>query len=132
MNFFLDTNICIYFLKGKYTNITDQLKTLQPGSIKIASIVKAELLLGVEKSTRKQENREKILQFLMPYEVIGFDDVSTGYYAQIRANLEIQGKKIGPNDIILAATVMAHKGILVTNNEKEFKRIKGLKVENWI
>lgn len=132
MNFFLDTNTCIYFLNGKYKNIVERLKNQHPGSIKIASIVKAELLLGVEKSMQKKRNKDKLMRFLGPYEVISFDDISAGYYAQIRAQLEIQGKIIGPNDIILAATVIAYKGILVTNNENEFSRVKHLKIENWI
>ena len=132
MSFYLDTNTCIYFLKGKFKNIQDRLKEVHPESIKIASIVKAELLLGVEKSQKKEENRKKILQFLRPYEIMGFDDICTGVYARIRAGLELQGKIIGPNDIILAATVIAHEGVLVTNNEKEFKRVSDLKIENWI
>jgi tRNA(fMet)-specific endonuclease VapC len=126
------TNICIYFLKGMYTPLKEKLFNLNPNKIKIASIVKAELLYGAEKSQQRKENIEKIEQFLFPFEIISFDDKSSQYYAIIRSELEKKGTIIGPNDMIIAATVLANDGIIITNNEKEFKRLKNLKMENWI
>ena len=131
MNFFLDTNIIIYFLKGIHPTIRDTLQRLNPNNVKIPSIVKAELLYGAEKSNLKVQNTLKIKQFLEPFEVISFDDNCTTTYSLIRASLESKGSIIGPNDIIIASTVLANNGTLVTHNVKEFMRIKNLKIENW-
>ena len=102
-----------------------------PSNIKIASIVKAELLLGAKKSKQKNKNLENIAFFLFPLELVPFDDTATEIYAEIRATLEKTGKIIGPNDLIIAATVPANNGILITNNEKEFCRVPKLKIQNW-
>lgn len=131
MNFFLDTNICIYFLKGISTNINIQLRQVNPNNIKIPSIVKAELLFGAAKSNRKKQNTELINKFLLPLEIIPFDSRAAGFYAIVRSSLEKKGKVIGPNDLMIASIVLANNGTLVTNNIKEFKRIGKLKVVNW-
>lgn len=73
MNYFLDTNICVYFLKGIYPNILKNLKSKKPDDIKIPSIVKTELLFGAEKSKNKKTNLEKVKNFLFPFEIIPFD-----------------------------------------------------------
>jgi len=132
LTFFLDTDICIYFLKGKYKGIMNKLKTLHHSEIKIPSIVKAELLFGAEKSIKKNENKKKLQKFLAPYQIISFDDSASQIYAMVRADLEKKGKMIGHNDLIITSTVIANNGILVTNNQKEFSRIKKIKTENWI
>ncbi|MCG6146530.1 type II toxin-antitoxin system tRNA(fMet)-specific endonuclease VapC [Leptospira bandrabouensis] len=131
MNYFLDTNICIYFLKGKNDKIENNIKKLNPNRIKIPSIVKAELLLGALKSQNPKKNRNVILDFLDPFEIVGFNDIESEIYAEIRSNLESKGLPIGPNDLIIASIVLNNNGILVTNNEKEFARINSLKLENW-
>ncbi|MBI4767388.1 MAG: type II toxin-antitoxin system VapC family toxin [Deltaproteobacteria bacterium] len=132
MMYFLDTNTCIYFLKGTYRSILKEFKKRKPEEIKIPSIVKAELLLGVEKSERKEENLNIYKKFLEPFEIVGFDDQAAMIYAKLRASLEKKGKIIGPNDLIVASTVMANKGILVSHNVKEFKQITGLQLEDWV
>ncbi|WP_061223272.1 type II toxin-antitoxin system tRNA(fMet)-specific endonuclease VapC [Leptospira weilii] len=132
MNYFLDTNICIYFLKGKSENIERNIRKLNPNRIKIPSVVKAELLLGVFKSNDKKKNREIVLSFLDPFEIIGFNDIESEIYAEVRSVLETQGIPIGPNDLLIASIVLSSNGILVTNNEKEFKRIPNLKIESWL
>lgn len=132
MKYFLDTNICIYYLKGLYPILIDKFFSQNPNDIKIPSIVKAELLYGVEKSKKREENFEKVNQFLFPLDVIAFDDVASIEYSLIRSKLEKQGKIIGPNDIIIASIVKANNGVLVTNNVKEFSRVDGLNIENWI
>lgn len=131
MNFFLDTNICIYFLKGISTNINIKLRQVNPNNIKIPSVVKAELLFGAAKSNRKKQNTELINTFLLPLEIIPFDSRAAVFYAIVRSSLEKKGKVIGPNDLMIASIVLANNGTLVTNNLKEFKRIGKLKVVNW-
>lgn len=131
MIYFLDSNICIYFLKGHYPKIKDQLKSINPNNIKIPSIVKAELLYGAEKSNKKTSNVDKISTFLEPFEIVPFNNESAVIYSRIRSSSELKGNVIGPNDYIIASIVMSNNGILVTNNEKEFKMIKNLKIENW-
>jgi tRNA(fMet)-specific endonuclease VapC len=130
--YYLDTNTCIYFLKGMYKSILEEFKLHKPEDIKIPSLVKAELLLGVEKSERKELNEIIYNKFLEPFEVVPFDDDSSVVYAKIRASLERKGNVIGPNDLIIAATVLSKKGILITHNTKEFIKISGLHIEDWV
>ena len=131
MKYYLDTNICIYFLKGKNLRLRKTLFSINPEDIKIPSIIKAELLYGAEKSKRIDENIEKVNQFLFPFEIIGFNDKESIEYSKIRAGLEKRGEVIGPNDIIIASIVKSNNGTLVTNNKNEFKRIKDLKIVDW-
>ncbi len=130
--FFLDTNTCIYYLNGKYPNVADTLLATPPSRIKIPSIVKAELLLGAEKSVLKEKTLAIVKQFLEPFEIVSFDDSCSSIYAQIRSKLERNGNQIGPNDLIIASTVLSYSGTLVTNNIKEFSRVPDLKLTNWI
>ena len=132
MKYFLDTNICIYFLKGTSGNLHKKFLQINPNDIKIPAIVKAELLYGVEKSEKKQKNLNFVNKFLFPFEIIPFDDQTSESYAKIRFALEKKGNIIGPNDLIIASIVLSNKGTLVTNNTREFKRVKGLKVVNWV
>ncbi|EMF83300.1 toxin-antitoxin system, toxin component, PIN family [Leptospira weilii serovar Topaz str. LT2116] len=67
-----------------------------------------------------------------PFEIIGFNDIESEIYAEVRSVLETQGIPIGPNDLLIASIVLSSNGILVTNNEKEFKRIPNLKIESWL
>ncbi len=131
MNYFLDTNICVYFLKGLYPSVLENIQNTNPNNIKIPSIVKAELLYGAEKSQNKTKNLTNINRFLEPFEIISFDDDCSIIYSKIRSTLELKGTVIGPNDYIIAATTVAKNGILVTNNTKEFQRIKNSKIKNW-
>jgi len=132
MIYYLDSNICVYFLKGLYPSIMEIIQNINPNNIKIPSIVKAELLYGAEKSQQKAKNLSNINRFLEPFEIIPFDDDCSIVYSKIRSSMELKGTIIGPNDYIIASTVLAKNGILVTNNTKEFKRVKNLKIENWI
>ncbi len=132
MIYYLDSNICVYFLKGIYPSIMENIQNINPNNIKIPSIVKAELLYGAEKSQLKAKNLDNINRFLEPFEIVPFDDDCSIVYSKIRSAMELKGTTIGPNDYIIAATVLAKNGILVTNNTKEFERVKSLKLENWI
>ncbi len=99
--------------------------------IAIPAIIKAELLYGAEKSTKRKENLEKINEFLLPFQIQSFSDSETQIYASVRSNLEKEGNLIGPNDIIIASIVLSQNGTLVTNNTREFNRVGGLLVEDW-
>jgi len=131
MKYYLDSNICIYFLKGKHSELKRKILSENPNNIKIPSIIKAELLNGAEKSQRREENLEIITNFLFPFEIIGFNNAESIEYSKIRSGLEKRGEVTGPNEIIIAATVKANNGILVTNNMKEFERVKDLRLEDW-
>lgn len=132
MKYFLDTNICVYYLKGKNRTLKTNLLSKHPDEIKIPVVTKAELLYGAEKSKKKAENREKILEFLLPFEIIPFTDDDVETYATIRNELETAGRIIGPNDLLIASIVLSNEGILVTNNQKEFANVKTLSIENWM
>ncbi len=129
--YFLDTNTCMYYLAGRSESIKARLLKTPPQRIGIPSIVKAELILGACMSDKKATNLEKVELFLSPFDIVPFTDGMTYAYAEIRRDLERKGTPIGPNDLIIASIVKASDGTIVTNNEAEFRRVKGLKVENW-
>lgn len=131
MKYFLDTNIISYIIKGKYPKIIDHLKKVPAQSIVIPSIVKAELEFGA----RNSGNYEKIIipymQFLEPFDIKDFDNDSAYFYGQIRQELTEKGTLVGPNDLCIAAIVLANNGTLITHNTKEFSRIEDLRIEDW-
>lgn len=129
--YYLDSNICIFYMRGKDIELRNKIDAIDTSRIKIPAVVKGELLVGAEKSKRRNETLTETLAFLMPYEIVPFDDSMLMDYAKIRAAIELRGQKIGYNDTIIAATVIAQKGILVTNNISEFGRIDGLNHEDW-
>ena len=129
--YYLDTNICIFYMRGKNIELRKKVDAIPTERIKIPVMVKGELLVGAEKSKWREKTLAETLAFLMPYEVVPFEDSMLRTYARIRAALELKGQKIGYNDTLIAATVMARNGILVTNNMSEFSRIDGLQCEDW-
>ena len=131
MNYYLDTDICIFALREKFPSIKLWMQKCSPEHIKISSIVKAELLLGALKSDDPKKVLSIVEKFLDPFEIISFDENSAGVYAQIRYDLEKKGQLIGPNDLLIASTVLAHQGTLITHNMDEFKRIGHLKIQDW-
>jgi tRNA(fMet)-specific endonuclease VapC len=130
--YFLDTNVCIYYLRGLYKSIEEQFTLIPNHEIKIPIIVKAELLYGIEKSKLKEGNRKIYKKFIESFEIINLDDESLNQYAKIRLSLERDGVIIGSNDLFIASIVLAHNGILITHNTKEFERIYGLHIEDWV
>ena len=132
MIYFLDTNICIYHLNGSAPNVSSELEQMPMRNVKIPSMVAAELLYGAKKSAKREYNSEIFRKFLSLYEIVPFCEKAAGLYAVIRAELEIGGRLIDGNDLVIAATVMANEGILVTHNTDEFSRIGGLSVVDWV
>jgi len=131
MTFFLDTNICIYALKGEFPAIRRQMQNLTPDMIRIPSMVKAELLLGARKSGNPRRALPRVEKFLSPFEIVPFCERSAVVFSILRDDLERKGKTIGPYDLIIASTVLANNGTLVTRNTREFSRVLGLALLDW-
>jgi tRNA(fMet)-specific endonuclease VapC len=131
MTYLLDTNICIYLINKKPPIVLDHIRSKQPDEVAISTITIAELEYGVLRSKYPDQNRIALLEFLVPFSIIDFDQISATQYGYIRKELEPKGKLIGPMDLLLAAQAIARNLIFVTNNEKEFVRIKKLRIENW-
>ncbi len=131
MKYMLDTNICIYIMRKRPENVLKKFQSVEVGDICISSVTLAELMYGVEKNMHHQKNRVALEEFVLPLEIVSFDDVSASSYASIRADLEKKGTPIGPLDLMIAAHAISLDLILVTNNIKEFSRVPGLIVEDW-
>jgi tRNA(fMet)-specific endonuclease VapC len=131
MKYLLDTDICIYIIKKKPEQVLKKLAKLESTDIAISTITLSELIYGAEKSQHKEKNLEAITGFLVPIDVLPWDEGAARSAGQIRAVLEKHGKVIGPYDLQIAGQALSLNLTLVTNNEKEFSRIKGLKIENW-
>jgi tRNA(fMet)-specific endonuclease VapC len=112
-------------------DVIGKFKEIEVGMIGISSITVSELQYGVSKSNFKKQNLNRLEEFLTPFEILPYDQMAAKHYGEIRAKLEKQGHIIGPLDILIAAHAISRGVTLVTNNEKEFKRIQSLKVENW-
>jgi len=130
--YMLDTNICIYIIKEKPKEVINKFKTFNISDICISSVTAAELHYGVQKSQNVEKNRDALTMFLSPLEILPFDDEAAYEYGIIRADLEKRGEIIGAMDMMIAAHAKALKATIVTNNEKEFRRIPSLNIENWI
>lgn len=132
MKYLLDTNICIYIIKKKPEGVIKRFLKMKPDSVAISSITVSELYYGVAKSSRHDENTVALEQFLLPLTVINFNKEDSISYGNLRAELERKGKLIGAMDMLIAAQALSRDLILVTNNEREFKKIDGLSIENWV
>jgi tRNA(fMet)-specific endonuclease VapC len=128
----LDTNICIYALKNRPPEVLARLQEVGRAAVVVSAITVLELRQGAEKSRETVRVHEKLDLFLGPISVLPFDaeDALTG--ARIRAHLERQGRPIGDLDSLIAAQALTLDLTLVTNNRREFDRVPGLKVENWV
>jgi len=132
MKYLLDTNICIHIINKRPAAIINTIRSKHPDEISISSITIAELNNGAERSQNSLQNRIAIIEFLIPFSLLDFDQRAASFYGKIRMNLESKGTPIGPMDLLLASQAVAHGLILVTNNIKEFKRIDYLRLENWL
>lgn len=131
MRYMLDTNIFIYLCKAKHPAIADQVRAYGPGDIVISSITLAELEFGIAKSGKPDKNRRHFQEFLLPFDILPFDSGAAVEYGMVRRHLEQAGSPIGPLDTLIASHALALGVVLVTNNEREFSRVPGLKIENW-
>ena len=132
MLYMLDTNICGYIIKNKPLHIKEKLQEIEKNhTIGLSSIVVSELLYGVKKKGSSQLY-EIVLSFISNFHIYDFDKNSAFVYGEVRADLETKGTIIGSNDLFIASHAKTLGAILVTNNEKEFQRIDGLQIENWV
>ena len=128
----LDTDTCSYIMRRASDVLLKRLQNLPVDDICISVITKSELLFGVEVSPRRHQDELALNAFLAYVEVLDFPNGASHHYAAIRADLQKHGKMIGGNDLFIAAHARSLGLILVTNNTKEFRRVRNLAVENWM
>lgn len=131
MKLMLDTNICIYIIKQQPATVLKRFLEYQIGDICISSITLAELRYGVAKSTHEEKNAKALDEFILPLEIVSFDDAAAHLYGEIRAMLEKAGTPIGAMDMLIAAHALSLGTPLVTNNRREFVRIPALTSIDW-
>jgi tRNA(fMet)-specific endonuclease VapC len=127
----LDTNICIYIINTRPPEVLTRFREYRLGDIGISSVVLAELAFGVAKS-RSARNQSALDMFVTPLEILPFDANAGRAYGSLRATLELNGHPIGALDTMIAAHALSLGAVLVTNNTREFKRVQGLLLENWV
>ncbi len=128
----LDTNICIYIIKNRPISVKDKFEEHEIGELCISSITVSELMYGAYKSQQTTKNLRALEHFLMPFDIFeyGYDAAVT--YGKIRAQLEKRGEIIGNMDMQIAGHAISLGMSVVTNNTKEFRRVEGLMLENWV
>lgn len=126
----LDTNTVAYFFKG-LGRVAERLLATPPAEVTLPAVVAYELWVGVERSREATRRREQLERFLDVVRVLPFGPPEARAAAGLRAVLEEAGTPIGPLDTLIAGTAVAHRGILVTRNLREFSRVPDLLVENW-
>lgn len=131
LKYMLDTNIVIYVIKRRPMEVLEVFNA-HAGQMCISSITLAELLHGVEKSSMITKNLRKVEDFVSRLEVLPYENTAASHYGDIRTNLEKKGTVIGVNDLHIAAHARSEGLILVSNNVREFERVEGLRLENWI
>ena len=131
MKYMLDTDICIYIIRKKSQSAINHLRATNLLDVGISSIVLSELEYGVSKSSQPARNQQALTEFLLPIQVVSYDHLAAREYGPLRAHLEKQGTVIGSLDMPIAAHALALSCELITNNEGEFRRVPGLRVQNW-
>ena len=127
----LDTNICIYIINAKPPAVLARFQKYRLGDIGLCSVVAAELAFGVAKSGSAR-NREALDMFLAPLTILPFDAAAVWVYGDLRADLERRGTPIGSLDTMIAAHALSQQALLVTNNTREFAKVPGLQLDNWV
>lgn len=128
----LDTNICIELLRGEAERVALRMQRHEVDAISLSSITLAELQYGVAKSARPAHHETLLVRFCAPLAILPFDDRAAETYGRVRSELERAGTPIGPLDTLIAAHALAARLTLVTNNEREFECVGGLRIENWM
>ncbi len=131
MSFLLDTNACIRLLNEKVSPLARKLSSVPRSEVNLCSITKAELYFGAYRSARADENLKLLRRFFQEFATLAFDEKCEETYGIIRAQLAKAGTLIGPNDLLIAAIAVANGATLITRNTGEFRRVRGLKFEDW-
>jgi tRNA(fMet)-specific endonuclease VapC len=131
MKYLLDTDVCIYLINKRPSSVLEKLHACRAGDVGVSAVTVAELRYGASKSQRSRQNHEALDLFLAPLEMMAFDESAAIAYGEIRAQLEKAGDPIGPLDMLIAGQAKSLSAVLVTNNVREFRKVKGLKIEAW-
>lgn len=132
MKLMLDTNICICIIKQQPESVLRRFLDYQVGDIGISSITLAELRYGVAKSKHREKNTEALDEFLIPLEILPFDEDAALAYGEIRSCLEKAGTPIGAMDLLIASHAVSQGVTLITNNLREVSRVPGLAFVDWV
>jgi len=131
LRYILDTDICIYTIKGRPDFLREKFNRFAP-QLCMSSVTLAELFFGAEKSEQVERNLGVVESFAARMSVLPFGENAAAHYGEIRAKLERAGTPIGAYDLMIAGQARSEGLILVTNNTKEFGRVPGLRIENWV
>ncbi len=131
IQYMLDTDICSYIIREKPLKVFERFEALDMDQLFISVVTYAELIYGVEHSSSKKMNRSIVEDFVNHLNIIEWDKSAAEQYGKIRAFLQAKGNIIGAMDMMIAAHAVSQKMTLITNNEKHFKRVPKLNVENW-
>lgn len=129
--YIIDTDICIYWLKGN-RNVARRIENQGIENISVTIITACELYFGAYNSQKKDRNIAALNELFMQLKVIQTTSEVARTFGDIKARLEQEGRIINDADILIASIIIANNGILVTNNTDHFKRISGLRLENWL
>ena len=127
----LDTNICVRFLRGDKSVVRRLLNADENDDLRMSAMVEGELFYGVEKSERREENREKVKSLLALIPVCHTDDETMEKFGELKAVAESSGKRVDDADVLIAATALRYGAVLVTGNARPFSRFAGLEIEDW-
>jgi tRNA(fMet)-specific endonuclease VapC len=128
----LDTNSCVSHLRlGTGSKVANRLAAAPAGCVGLCSVVVAELLYGAYRSANPTKTRSEVLTFCSQFISLPFDDSSAEEFGKLRDHLSRAGLMIGPYDLMIAATALAHRLTLVARNTSEFSRVPGLNLEDW-
>jgi tRNA(fMet)-specific endonuclease VapC len=131
IKYLLDTNILIYTIKNRPEQVRNTFN-LHAGQMAISTITVGELVFGAERSAKPEQNLDDIEGLIARLEVLDFDSNAATHFGQVRAELYAKGQPIGPYDMMIAGHARSRGLILVTNNTKEFNKVDGIRVENWV
>ena len=132
MKYMLDTNIIAYAKNHRPEEVYHRFLQYDPSELCISAITMAELEYGIYRSSKPDQNRLALIMFLSEIQILPFDAKAAREYGFIRADLYNKGCLIGSNDLLIAAHAKAENLVLITNNTKEFERVEGLRIENWV
>jgi tRNA(fMet)-specific endonuclease VapC len=132
MKVLLDTDTCIHLIRYQPAAMLQRLKRYTPGDVGISSITMAELSFGAEKGQQRERNKAALDDFTAALEIAPFDAAAAAAYGAVRAMLEVRGARIGALDTLIGAHALSLKVTLVTHNTREFSRITGLRLADWV